>query len=83
MLRGRVSLMPFINWGQVISVTAENVLGADVTLTFLERKVQKTKSQKISQEEERGKNEIASPQLSSRMKTNQLVLVHTPGPTEM
>lgn len=56
MLRGRVSLMPFINWGQVISVTAENVLGADnVTLTFLERKVQKTKSQKISQEEERGK----------------------------
>lgn len=42
-----------------------------------------TKSQKVSQEEGREKNEIASPQLSSRMKTNQLVLVHTPSPTEM
>lgn len=30
-----------------------------------------------------GKNEIASPQPSLRMKTNQLVLIHTPSPTEM
>ena len=41
MQRGCVSAMPFINWGQVISVTAENVLGADnVMLTFLRRKAQ-------------------------------------------
>lgn len=35
MLQECVSSVPFINWGQVISVTAENVLSADkVMLTF-------------------------------------------------
>lgn len=33
--------MRFINWGQVITVTGENVLSADkVMLSFLERKIQ-------------------------------------------
>lgn len=51
--------LPFINWGQVISVTAENVLGANnVTLTFLERKVQIRNHKKISQEEGREKTKL-------------------------
>lgn len=41
------------------------------------------KSQKVSQGEGRKRNEIASPQLFLRMKTNQLVLVHTPDLPEM
>lgn len=33
--------MPLVNWGQVISVTVEDVPSADkVVLTFLERKAQ-------------------------------------------
>lgn len=51
--------MPFRNWGQVISVTAENVLGADnVMLTFLGNKAQIGNHKKVSQEEERGEMKL-------------------------
>lgn len=44
MLQGCVSSTPFINWGQVISVTAENVLSADkVMLTFFGEEKHKNK----------------------------------------
>lgn len=82
MRRGCVYPVPYINWGQVISVRAENVLGSnDVMLTFLGRKSTNMKSQKVSQKEGRKRNEIASPPRFLRRKTNQRAPVPTPNPS--
>lgn len=82
MRRGRVSPVPYINWGQLISVTAENVLGTgDVMLTFLGRKSTNMKSHKVSQKERRTRSEIASPPRFLRTGTNQRLPVPTPNPS--
>lgn len=49
--------MPFLNWGQVISVTAENVLSADkVVLTFFREGSTEIKNNSIPGGREEKKN---------------------------
>lgn len=57
-----VSTVPFINWGQVISVTAQNVLSADkVMLTFFGEESTKIKKSPRRQGGEEIKLPLHSP----------------------
>lgn len=74
MLLECVSSVPFINWGQVISVTAQNVLSADkVMLTFFGEESTKIKKLSLPGGREEKKLNCLSTALL-RMKTNQPAL---------
>lgn len=70
MLLECVSTVPFINWGQVISVTAQNVLSADkVMLTFFGEESTKIKNKKSPRRQ--GGEEIKLPLYSPVRNENQ------------